>query len=61
MKNTEDYKLEDWAEIKEQAIKIALASIHGVFHETKEEESPSCEDIKKIHYACEVLDFCTRK
>lgn len=60
-KEVSEYMLSDWTMIKEQAIKIALATIHNSYDDIKDDEEVDCETVKKINYACHILEFCTSK
>lgn len=58
MKTVEEYMIDDITVIKEQACKIAMATIHHIYTDRKEDEHICYDDICSVKKAVEVLSMC---
>lgn len=57
MKDISEYSLDDLPMIKEQACKIAMATIHSTYEEIHDEEEVCMDTIHKVKKAIQVLDM----
>ena len=60
MKDISEYTKDDLPMIKEQACKIAMATIHSVYEEIHDEEEVDCEEMHKVKKAVQVLEMIHR-
>lgn len=59
MKDTNEYSLTDWEETKNAALKIAMAAIHDVYREVKDEAEITDDEICRVKKAVEVIHIVT--
>lgn len=57
MKDVSEYTKDDLLMVKEQACKIAMATIHSVYEDIHDDEEVSCEDMHKVKKAMQVLEI----
>lgn len=58
MKSVNEYTIDDLPMIKEQAWKVAMATIHNIYEETHDEEHVCYEDICSVKKAIETIQIC---
>lgn len=61
MKDISEYNLDDLDMVKEQACKIAMASIHSTYEEIHDEDEVCIEDLHKVKKAIQILDLLHHK
>lgn len=59
MKDTNEYGVTDWEETKNAALKIAMAAIHDVYREVKDEAEITDDEICRVKKAVEVIHIAT--
>jgi len=55
MKEVNEYIVEDWHELKTQALKMAMAAIHAAYDENKDAEEISSDDLHSVKKSVEII------
>lgn len=55
MKEVNEYSVEDWHELKTQALKMAMAAIHAAYDENKNAEEISSDDLHNVKKSVEII------